>query len=91
MVKISLEARLGDGLGAKMTHEGHQELQKLKNIGFVGLPGSPTWSKNLEKNYLIFFTFFWHDRETTFSRSWDDFERKNLSQIGGLRLTFSTS
>ena len=57
MVKISLDARLGDGLGAKMTQEGHQELQKYKNIEFLGLPGSPTWSKNREKNYSIFLHF----------------------------------
>ena len=57
MVKISLDARLGDGLGAKMTQEGHQELQKLKNIIFVGLPGSPTWTKNQEKNSSIFLHF----------------------------------
>ena len=49
MVKISLGTRLGDGLGAKMTQKGHQELQKYENIEFLGLPGSPTWSKNREK------------------------------------------
>ena len=42
------------------------------------------------KELFDFFTFFWHDRETTFSRFWDDFERKNLSKIEDLRLTFST-
>ena len=58
MVKISLGARLGDGLGAKMTQEGHQELQKYKHIEFLGVPGSPTWSKNREKNYskIIYFS-----------------------------------
>ena len=46
MVTISLDARLEDGLGAKMTQEGHQELKKYRNLGFLGVPGSPTWSKN---------------------------------------------
>ena len=40
MVKISLDARLGDGLGAKMTQEGHQELQKLKNSDFLVSQGA---------------------------------------------------
>ena len=43
------------------------------------------------KKLLENLAFFWDDLETTFSRSWDDFEGKNLSQIRGLRLTFSTS
>jgi len=51
VVKISLGTRLGDGLGAKMIQKGHQELQKYENIEFLGLPGSPTWSKHRGKNY----------------------------------------
>ena len=35
--------------------------------------------KKLPENYI----FFWHDLETTFSRSWDDFGGKNLPKIRG--------
>ena len=57
MVKISLDARLGDGLGAKMTQEGHQELQKYRNVGFFSFLGRPTWSKKRKQNYSIIFYF----------------------------------
>ena len=42
--------------------------------------------ENLIKNRLDFCNGF----ESTFSRSWVDFDSKNLSKMRGLRVTFST-
>ena len=57
MVKISLDARLEDGLGAKMTQEGHQELEKYKHIEFLGSQGAQHGAKIDKKTIRKLYIF----------------------------------
>ena len=51
--------------------------------------GSKMEPKSIKNLMKIRFDFC--DFETVFSRSWDDFGSKNLSEMRGRRVTFSTS
>jgi len=45
-------------LGVQVAQERQQDLKKLKNVGFLGRPGSLKWTKNQYKIILRIVLFF---------------------------------
>ena len=93
-LKIDLQSCLGAPWAPSWRQDGPRATpranftEKCSNLGgAVGSKMEPKSIKNLIKNRLDFY----NDFETTFSRSRVDFGSKHLSQMRGLRVSFSTS